>query len=61
MQARIIFGGPKELTDRVQKLYEGRFMNRHFIHTDSTTAEFIKYMNNINTKKYHVLSRKFSL
>ena len=46
MQARIIFGGDKELTDKVQELYEGRFMNRHFIHTDSTTAEFIKYMNN---------------
>tara|TARA_S200002703_G_scaffold150452_1_gene148803 strand:- start:2407 stop:3222 length:816 start_codon:yes stop_codon:yes gene_type:complete len=46
MQARIIFGGPKELTGKIQKLYEGRFMNRHFIHTDSTTAEFIKYMNN---------------
>ena len=45
-QARIIFGGDKGLTDRVQQLYEGRFMNRHFIHTDSTTAEFIKYMNN---------------
>jgi len=46
MQARIIFGGKKELTDKVQTLYEGRFMNRHFIHTDPTTAEFIKYMNN---------------
>ena len=46
MQARIIFGGKRELTDRVQKLYEGRFMNRHFIHTDTNTAEFIKYMNN---------------
>ena len=46
MQARIIFGGDKGLTDRVQQLYEGRFMNRHFIHTDPTTAEFIKYMNN---------------
>ena len=46
MQARIIFGGKRELTDKVQKLYEGRFMNRHFIHTDTNTAEFIKYMNN---------------
>jgi len=46
MQSRIIFGGDKNLTDKVQKLYEGRFKNRHFIHTDSTTAEFIKYMNN---------------
>ena len=46
MQARIIFGGPKELTEKVEELYRGRFMNRHFIHTDSTTAEYIKYMNN---------------
>jgi nucleotide sugar dehydrogenase len=46
MQARIIFGGDKGITTRVQELYEGRFMNRHFIHTDTTTAEFIKYMNN---------------
>lgn len=46
MQARIIFGGKRELTNKVQKLYEGRFKNRHFIHTDTNTAEFIKYMNN---------------
>ena len=46
MQARIIFGGKRELTDKIQKLYEGRFKNRHFIHTDTNTAEFIKYMNN---------------
>ena len=45
-QSRIIFGGNKELTDRVEKLFSNRFMNRHFIHTDSKTAEFIKYMNN---------------
>jgi len=45
-QARIIFGGNKELTDRVEKLFSNRFMNRHFIHTDSKTAEYIKYMNN---------------
>lgn len=45
-QARIIFGGARELTDKVQDLFSQRFMNRHFIHTDSTTAELIKYMNN---------------
>ena len=45
-QSRIIFGGDKELTDKVEKLFSNRFMNRHFIHTDSKTAEFIKYMNN---------------
>lgn len=45
-QARIIFGGERHLTSKVRELYEGRFMNRHYIETDSTTAEFIKYMNN---------------
>ena len=45
-QARIILGGDEKLTLRVKALFEDRFMNRHFIHTDSKTAEFIKYMNN---------------
>ena len=45
-QARIIFGGKRELTDKVEKLFAQRFMNRHFIHTDTITAELIKYMNN---------------
>jgi UDPglucose 6-dehydrogenase len=45
-QARIIFGGDLELTKEVEKLFAQRFMNRHFIHTDTTTAELIKYMNN---------------
>jgi UDPglucose 6-dehydrogenase len=45
-QARIIFGGDPRLTKRVEKLFTARFMNRNIIHTDSTTAELIKYMNN---------------
>jgi len=45
-QARVIFGGDKEFTEKVEELFSERFMNRHFIHTDSKTAEFIKYMNN---------------
>ncbi len=45
-QARVIFGGDIELTKKVEELFNSRFMNRHFIHTDSKTAEFIKYMNN---------------
>ena len=45
-QARIILGGDILLTNRVELLFKARFMNRHFIHTDSTTAELIKYMNN---------------
>lgn len=45
-QARIILGGRKDLTMTTKKLYEERFMNRHIIETDSTTAELTKYMNN---------------
>lgn len=45
-QARIIFGGEESLTKRVEELFNQRFMNRHIIHTDYTTAEYIKYMNN---------------
>ena len=45
-QARIVLGGEKELTSKVAELFEQRFMNRHIIETDSTTAELIKYMNN---------------
>lgn len=45
-QARIILGGKRELTEKVAKVFEKRFMNRHFIHTDYKTAELIKYMNN---------------
>jgi UDPglucose 6-dehydrogenase len=45
-QARIILGGDPKLTGRVKSLFEDRFMNRHFILTDTRTAEYIKYMNN---------------
>ena len=45
-QTRIIFGGEKLLTQKCEDLFSQRFMNRTFIHTDSTTAEYIKYMNN---------------
>ena len=45
-QSRIIFGGNKNLTKKCEILFSQRFMNKTFIHTDSTTAEFIKYMNN---------------
>jgi len=45
-QARVIFGGDSKLTAHVEDLFSQRFMNRHYIHTDTTTAELIKYMNN---------------
>ena len=45
-QTRIILGGDLILTNKVRKLFEQRFMNKTIIETDSTTAEFIKYMSN---------------
>jgi len=45
-QARIILGGDRKITNKVEELFNNRFMNRNIIHTDSNTAEFIKYMNN---------------
>jgi UDPglucose 6-dehydrogenase len=45
-QARIILGGEKELCLNVLELFMARFGNKHYILTDSTTAEFIKYMAN---------------
>ena len=45
-QARIILGGEKGDTKKVKELFEQRFMNRHIIETDPTTAELVKYMNN---------------
>jgi UDPglucose 6-dehydrogenase len=45
-QSRIIIGGDNILIKRVKELFEDRFMNKNIILTDSTTAEFVKYMNN---------------
>lgn len=45
-QSRIILGGHIDLTLKVEALFEARFGNRHYILTDSTSAELIKYMSN---------------
>lgn len=46
-QARIIIGSDKPyLAEKVKNLFEQRFMNRHYILTDTVTAELVKYMNN---------------
>ena len=45
-QARIVLGGDGLNVNKVASLFEQRFMNKHIIKTDSTTAELIKYMNN---------------
>jgi len=46
-QSRIILGGNNKLTKIAKEFFEKRFKNKNIIQTDSTTAEFIKYMNNI--------------
>tara|TARA_B110000977_G_scaffold191250_1_gene263099 strand:- start:870 stop:1697 length:828 start_codon:yes stop_codon:yes gene_type:complete len=45
-QARIVLGGSTDNVETVSKLFEQRFMNKHIVKTDATTAELIKYMNN---------------
>ena len=45
-QARIVLGGSSNNVEAVSKLFEQRFMNKHIVKTDATTAELIKYMNN---------------
>ena len=46
-QARIILGGNPRFTERVKQLFEERFMHCYVIETNTTTAEMIKYMNNV--------------
>ena len=46
-QARIILGGDKRHTSIVKQLFEERFMHSYVIETDTTTAEMVKYMNNV--------------
>lgn len=45
-QSRIIIGGDSKLCKKVKELYQNRFGNKHFVITDSTSAELIKYMCN---------------
>jgi len=45
-QSRIVVGGEEELCLKVLDLFIERFGKKHYIMTDSTTAEFIKYMAN---------------
>ena len=46
-QARIILGGDLLHTSNVKELFEERFMHCNVIEMDTTTAEMIKYMNNV--------------
>jgi len=46
-QARIVLGGNPKHTSKVKILFEERFMHCYVIETNTTTAEMIKYMNNV--------------
>ena len=46
-QARIVLGGNPKFTEKVKELFEERFMHCYVIETNLTTAEMIKYMNNV--------------
>ena len=61
-QSRIILGGEKRLTKKVEELFSKRFKSRHYIHTDSNTAEYIKYMNNtFFTTKVSIMNEFYRL
>jgi UDPglucose 6-dehydrogenase len=45
-QSRIVIGGNAQHTEKVLELFKARFGQKHYVLTDSTTAEFIKYMAN---------------
>jgi nucleotide sugar dehydrogenase len=44
--SRIVLGGPKTLTNRVEEMYRVRFPYKRVIKSDYKTAEMIKYMCN---------------
>ena len=61
-QSRIILGGYIDLTLKVQSLFEARFGNKHYILTDSTSAELIKYMcNNFLSVKVSFVNEYYDL
>jgi UDPglucose 6-dehydrogenase len=45
-QSRIVLGGELTLVEEIQEMFEARFGKKHYIITDSTSAELIKYMSN---------------
>lgn len=61
-QSRIILGGQIDLILKVQSLFEARFGNKHYILTDSTSAEIIKYMcNNFLSVKVSFVNEYYDL
>jgi nucleotide sugar dehydrogenase len=62
-QSRIVIGGnDPSLVSKVQSLFEARFGNKHYVITDSTSAELIKYMsNNFLTVKTSFMNEYYDL
>jgi UDPglucose 6-dehydrogenase len=61
-QSRIVIGGVNYLVDKVKELFEARFGSKHYIITDSNSAEFIKYMaNNFLTVKIAFMNEYYDL
>jgi UDPglucose 6-dehydrogenase len=61
-QARIVIGGNPLGVVKVKNLFESRFGKKHFVLTDSTSAEIIKYMaNNFLTVKTAFMNEYYDL
>jgi UDPglucose 6-dehydrogenase len=61
-QSRIVIGGDTDLSEAVKKLFTARFGNKHYVMTDSTSAEMIKYMaNNFLTVKTSFFNEYYDL
>lgn len=61
-QSRIIIGGDIQHIEKVLELFKARFGNKHYILTDSTSAEIIKYMcNNFLSVKVSFVNEYYDL
>jgi nucleotide sugar dehydrogenase len=62
-QSRIVIGGSNPLkVHKVKELFETRFGNKHYVITDSNSAELIKYMaNNFLTVKIAFMNEYYDL
>jgi UDPglucose 6-dehydrogenase len=61
-QARIVIGGSPLDVIKVKNLFESRFGKKHFVLTDSTSGEIVKYMaNNFLTVKTAFMNEYYDL
>jgi UDPglucose 6-dehydrogenase len=61
-QSRIVLGGNPELISQIKELFIARFGQKHYIDTDTISAELIKYMaNNFLTVKTSFFNEYYDL